>query len=69
MPDGYEIAAVCPQTGAGLRFTGTPDQIASDLHRAGTGLGCDADRKSVFWAVQTFLAHVQRWARVEGVGL
>lgn len=69
LPDGYAVAVVLPQTGGRRTFTGDPDQIASDLHRAGTGLGCDAARRDVFWAVQTFLAHVQRWARVEGAGL
>lgn len=65
----YEIATVCPQTGGRQAFQGSLDAIASAVWRAGTVLGCDAGRQDVYWAIRNLIALVQRWARVEGVGL
>lgn len=64
---GYEIVVRLPRTGKEMAHEGSLDDVASALWRAGRGLGCRADRQTVFWALTEFCGQVRRQAAARGV--
>jgi hypothetical protein len=62
---GIEIRVVHPKTGICLEFEGDADTVATALWRAGQRFGCQAERKTVYWALREFsdLARRQQAAR------
>lgn len=64
---GVEVAATPPKTGIRLEFGGDLDTAATGLWRAGQRYGCQADRKTVFWALTEFIALARRQAAARGV--
>lgn len=57
-----EVELTHPQTGNVWSFEGDPDTVATLLWRAGQRYGCQAERKTVYWALREFCAAVRRQA-------
>lgn len=61
-----EIRAIHPGTGDRYLFEGSVDEIADELHRTGSRLGCRAARKNVYWAIYESVQAVRRQAAARG---
>jgi len=55
-----------PQTGNVWSFEGDPDTVATLLWRAGQRYGCQAERKTVYWALREFCNLARRQAAARG---
>lgn len=62
-----EVELTHPQTGNVWSFDGDLDNVATLLWRTGQRYGCQAGRKSIYWALREFCAAVQRQAAARGV--
>ncbi len=63
---GIEVLANRPGSVDRYLFEGTVDEIADEMHRTGSRLGCRAPRQRVFWALFEICAAVHRQAAARG---
>ncbi len=64
---GIEVLANRPGSVDRYLFEGTVDEVADELHRTGSRLGCRAPRQRVFWALFEICTAVKRQAAARGV--
>ncbi|MDI6719302.1 MAG: hypothetical protein QMD46_06800 [Methanomicrobiales archaeon] len=64
---GIAVVVAHPKTGIRLEFGGDLDTAATELWRAGQRYGCQAERKTVFWALREFSDLAGRLAAARGV--